>query len=107
MLERWTCGRIEVLYIKKRKVENGEGSKRKMEKEGKRESEKGKERLEGLPIEDSPYLQYKDLEDYKQQGYGTQGHQQPKTGRGAGATEAPTLSGSAPPTAANNHKGIP
>ncbi|WVZ23706.1 hypothetical protein V8G54_002250 [Vigna mungo] len=83
----------------------------KMEKEErKKESETGKERLEGLPIEDSPYVQYKDLEDYKQQGYGTQGHQEPKTGRGAGATEAPTLSGSASTataTAANNHKGIP
>ncbi|KAG4943554.1 hypothetical protein JHK82_047716 [Glycine max] len=50
---------------------------------------------EGLPMEDSPYVKYKDLEDYKRQGYGTQGHQEPKTGRGAGATEAPTLSGAA------------
>ncbi|RDY14183.1 hypothetical protein CR513_00789, partial [Mucuna pruriens] len=66
-----------------------------MEKEAKAESESesGKERLEGLPIENSPYVQYKDLEDYKRQGYGTQGHQEPKEGRGAGSTEAPTLSG--------------
>lgn len=54
-----------------------------------------KESLEGLPIEDSPYLQYKDLEDYKRKGYGTEGHLEPKQGRGAGATDAPTLSGSA------------
>ncbi|QCD81511.1 Late embryogenesis abundant protein [Vigna unguiculata] len=84
------------------------------EKQRKTESESEKERLEGLPIEDSPYVQYKDLEDYKQQGYGTQGHQEPKTGRGAGATEAPTLSGAAlssqseaTATGANNHKGVP
>ncbi|KAK7346924.1 hypothetical protein VNO80_21448 [Phaseolus coccineus] len=98
----------------KKKVENGEGSKRKMEKEKKAEGESGKVSLEGLPIEDSPYVKYKDLEDYKQQGYGTQGHQEPKTGRGAGATEAPTLSGAAPSsqsqttaTGATNHKGLP
>ncbi|XP_047160265.1 uncharacterized protein LOC124830552 [Vigna umbellata] len=85
-----------------------------MEQDRKRESESEKERVEGLPIKDSPYVQYKDLEDYKQQGYGTQGHQEPKTGRGAGATDAPTLSGSAlssqsqaTATAANNHKGLP
>ncbi|KAI9165349.1 hypothetical protein LWI28_019035 [Acer negundo] len=49
--------------------------------------------LEGLPMEDSPYLNYKDLEDYKLQGYGTQGHQEPTLGRSAGGTDAPTLSG--------------
>ncbi|KAL6512844.1 hypothetical protein OROHE_019634 [Orobanche hederae] len=50
--------------------------------------------LEGLPMETSPYTQYKDLEDYKKQGYGTQGHLQPKPGHGAAAsTDAPTLSG--------------
>lgn len=27
------------------------------------------DKLEGLPVKDSPYTQYKDLEDYKQQGY--------------------------------------
>ena len=55
--------------------------------------EKGK--LEGLPMVDSPYLKHKDLEDYKRQGYGTEGHLQPKPGRGAGSTDAPTLSGAA------------
>ncbi|KAL2322807.1 hypothetical protein Fmac_027186 [Flemingia macrophylla] len=65
----------------------------KMEKEGSKES--GKESSEGIPMKESPYVNYKDLEDYKRQGYGTEGHQEPKTGRGAGATEAPTLSGSA------------
>ena len=60
--------------------------------EKKENEEKGK--LEGLPVNTSPYTQYKDLEDYKKQGYGTQGHQQPKSGRGAGAsTDAPTLVG--------------
>ncbi|KAH1082401.1 hypothetical protein J1N35_022162 [Gossypium stocksii] len=52
--------------------------------------------LEGLPIEDSPYVKYGDLEDYKRRGYGTEGHQQPKPGRGAASsTDAPTLSGAA------------
>lgn len=55
--------------------------------------ERGK--LEGIPVEDSPYVKYKDLEDYKRQGYGTEGHLQPKPGRGAGSTDAPTLSGGA------------
>lgn len=51
-------------------------------------------KLEGLPVDTSPYTQYKDLEDYKQQGYGTQGHQQPNPGRGAASsTDAPTLAG--------------
>ncbi|KAL8034291.1 hypothetical protein ABFX02_12G018600 [Erythranthe guttata] len=58
--------------------------------EKKQESEK-KENLEGLPVDTSPYTQYKDLEDYKKQGYGTQGHLQPKPGHGAaGSTDAPT-----------------
>ncbi|XP_058735854.1 uncharacterized protein LOC131607921 [Vicia villosa] len=69
-----------------------------MEKQNAREKTKGpndsgKGAIEGLAIEHSPYLNYKDLEDYKNQGYGAQGHEQPKEGRGAGATEAPTLSG--------------
>lgn len=49
---------------------------------------------EGLPMETSPYTQYKDLEDYKKQGYGTQGHLQPQPGRGAASsTDAPTETG--------------
>ncbi|XP_059671002.1 uncharacterized protein LOC132316543 [Cornus florida] len=53
--------------------------------------EKGK--FEGLPLESSPYTQYRDMEDYKLQGYGTQGHQQPQPGHGGGAsTNAPTAS---------------
>lgn len=45
----------------------------------------------GLPTETSPYTQYKDLEDYKQQGYGTHGHMEPKPGLGAAnSTDAPT-----------------
>ncbi|KAG9135833.1 hypothetical protein Leryth_002555 [Lithospermum erythrorhizon] len=51
-------------------------------------------KLEGLPVETSPYTQYNDLEDYKKQGYGTEGHLEPKQGRGAGgSTDAPTLTG--------------
>ncbi|XP_027346447.1 uncharacterized protein LOC113858151 [Abrus precatorius] len=90
--------------------------KRKMEKQGEkgRKSESEKESLEGLPMKDSPYLQYKDLEEYKSKGYGTQGHQEPNQGRGAGATEAPTLSGAAvssesqfAATDAINRQGVP
>jgi len=48
-----------------------------------------------LPAESSPYVSYKDLEDYKMKGYGTQGHQQPvDLPHGGGGTDAPTLSGS-------------
>ncbi|KAG6774062.1 hypothetical protein POTOM_021411 [Populus tomentosa] len=50
---------------------------------------------EGLPVEDSPYVNYGDLEDYKRKAYGTEGHLEPKTGGGAGATDAPTISGGA------------
>lgn len=66
----------------------------KKQEQREREAEKEqKGKYEGLPMEDSPYLQYKDLEDYKQQGYGTQGHLQPKPGRAGASTDAPTLSG--------------
>ncbi|XP_074294012.1 uncharacterized protein LOC141621292 [Silene latifolia] len=62
---------------------------------GKQQSEESK-KLEELPTETSPYVQYKDLEDYKRQGYGTEGHLEPKPGRGAGGTDAPTESGGEP-----------
>ncbi|KAK3032901.1 hypothetical protein RJ639_034949 [Escallonia herrerae] len=71
-------------------------------KKGGESEEKGK--LQGLPLESSPYMQYNDLEDYKRQGYGTEGHLQPQPGRGAGSTDAPTLSGGgAPPDSQANH----
>lgn len=55
-----------------------------------------KQNLEGVPVDSSPYTQYKDLEDYKQQAYGAQGHQQPQQRRGAASsTDAPTLAGAA------------
>ncbi|KAK0604568.1 hypothetical protein LWI29_017006 [Acer saccharum] len=64
------------------------------ETSGHEENKKDKEvNLEGLPMEDSPYLNYKDLEDYKLQGYGAHGHQEPTLGRSAGGTDAPTPSG--------------
>lgn len=70
-----------------------------------KKEDKGK--LEGLPTETSPYTQYKDLEDYKEKGYGTQGqHQQPNPGRGAGgSTDAPTVAGggSNPPPPPSQH----
>ncbi|KAL0431514.1 UNVERIFIED_CONTAM: hypothetical protein Sradi_0777400 [Sesamum radiatum] len=60
----------------------------------KKEESGKKVNLEGLPVETSPYTQYKDVEDYKKQGYGTQGHLQPQPGHGAaGSTDAPTLAG--------------
>ncbi|PWA47949.1 Late embryogenesis abundant protein, LEA-18 [Artemisia annua] len=51
------------------------------------------QKSQGLPeqVKDSPYTQYKDIEDYKEKGYGTHGHQQVQPGRGAAAsTDAPT-----------------
>ncbi|KAK9265452.1 hypothetical protein L1049_010786 [Liquidambar formosana] len=89
-----------------------------MEQSGEQMGRKGeseqKGKLDGLPLETSPYTQYSDLEDYKRQGYGTEGHLQPKTGRGAGSTDAPTLSGAAVSTDAKasavdavNRKGVP
>ncbi|KAI4315036.1 hypothetical protein L6164_027886 [Bauhinia variegata] len=63
------------------------------QQETQQQSETGKPSAEGLPSETSPYVNYKDLEDYKRRGYGTDGHLEPKPGRGPGATEAPTLSG--------------
>ncbi|KAJ6708587.1 EMBRYOGENESIS ABUNDANT PROTEIN GROUP 8 PROTEIN putative-RELATED [Salix koriyanagi] len=55
------------------------------------EEKKGK--LDGLPMESSPYLKYTDLEDYKRMAYGTEGHQEVKPNQGGGGTDAPTLSG--------------
>ncbi|KAK9670301.1 hypothetical protein RND81_13G192600 [Saponaria officinalis] len=89
-----------------------------MEKTNKEQSDKHQsedaKKLEGLPTETSPYVQYKDLEDYKLQGYGTQGHSDPEPGRGAGDTDAPTESGGAPvsknpgsATDAPGHPGVP
>ncbi|KAM7516473.1 hypothetical protein LguiA_006056 [Lonicera macranthoides] len=71
--------------------------------QGKAVGEENKGKLEGLPTESSPYTHYKDVEDYKQQGYGTQGHLQPQPGRGAGATDAPTPSA----TDTVNRQGVP
>lgn len=58
------------------------------------EGERGKG-PEGLPTQESPYVKYKDIEDYKRHGYGAEGHLEPKQGRGAGATDGPTPSGAA------------
>ncbi|KAA0064662.1 late embryogenesis abundant protein group 8 protein [Cucumis melo var. makuwa] len=49
-----------------------------------------------LPLESSPYVKYKDLEEYKRKGYGAEGHLEPKPNQGGG-TDAPTLSGSGYP----------
>ncbi|KAL4363685.1 hypothetical protein GQ457_04G017420 [Hibiscus cannabinus] len=77
---------------------------KKQEDVGKEAEAEKKESLEGLPIEDSPYVKYKDLEDYKRRGYGTQGHQQPEPGRGAASsTDAPTLSGVDPSSDPASH----
>ncbi|KAI4305296.1 hypothetical protein L6164_028669 [Bauhinia variegata] len=58
-----------------------------------KQSQTGRPSLEGLPLQTSPYVHYTDLEDYKSQGYGTQGHLEPKPGRGPGAIEGPAISG--------------
>ncbi|KAL2906385.1 putative ribose/galactose/methyl galactoside import ATP-binding protein [Bienertia sinuspersici] len=75
----------------------------------KKQSEEAK-KLEGLPIETSPYVQYKDLDDYKEQAYGTEGHLAPKAGHGAGGTDAPTPSGGASADSVTdtiNSQGVP
>ncbi|XP_051115358.1 uncharacterized protein LOC127240622 [Andrographis paniculata] len=56
-----------------------------------KKAEDKKVNTEGLPIETSPYTQSKDVEDYKERGYGTRGHLTPKSGPpAAGSTDAPT-----------------
>lgn len=70
-------------------VRSGGGSEQEKQERG-----MGQESVR-LPTETSPYVQYTDLEDYKLQGYGTQGHLEVKPGRGAGTTDAPTPSGAA------------
>ncbi|KAK4796516.1 hypothetical protein SAY86_028842 [Trapa natans] len=52
---------------------------------------------DGLPTESSPYITYADMEDYKRQGYGTEGHLQPKPTPAGSGTDAPTVSGKAHP----------
>ena len=50
--------------------------------------------MQELPLESSPYVKYTDIEEYKQHAYGTHGHLPvSETERGAGSTDAPTLSG--------------
>ncbi|KAK1275423.1 hypothetical protein QJS04_geneDACA001640 [Acorus gramineus] len=53
---------------------------------------------EELPMQSSPYLKYSNLEDYKRQAYGSEGHKEPVEVKGGGSgTDAPTLSGSGLP----------
>lgn len=60
-----------------------------------RREEAGKEGQQvQLPTKSSPYVKYEDLEDYKMQGYGAQGHQPVVDKCGGGGTDAPTISGS-------------
>lgn len=61
-----------------------------------RREEAGKEGQQQvqLPTESSPYVKYEDLEEYKMQGYGAQGHQPVVDKCGGGGTDAPTISGS-------------
>ncbi|XP_073107938.1 uncharacterized protein [Elaeis guineensis] len=59
-----------------------------------RASEEEVKGIEELPLESSPYVKYSDIEDYKQQGYGTHGHLPAiDTSRHGGATDGPMLSG--------------
>lgn len=67
-------------------------SEKQMELKGGGEHEE-KGRVEGLPLESSPYVKYNDMEEYKRNAYGTQGHLQPKPNQGGGSTDAPTPSG--------------
>lgn len=70
--------------------------------DAKKQQQSEGQKTEGLPLQDSPYTQYKDLEDYKMQGYGAHGHQQPEPGRGAAAsTDAPTSGSGKLPSQSN------
>ncbi|CAK7345986.1 unnamed protein product [Dovyalis caffra] len=80
-----------IASCKKLEMENSCQLQMENRKESSCEEKKG--RLEGLPVESSPYLKYKDLEDYKLKAYGTEGHQEVKPDQGGGGTDAPTLSG--------------
>ncbi|CAN1315759.1 hypothetical protein LINPERPRIM_LOCUS29811 [Linum perenne] len=57
-----------------------------------REEENSSRKMEQLPMESSPYMKYSNLEEYKAQAYGTQGHQAVKTNQAtaASSTDAPT-----------------
>lgn len=48
--------------------------------------------VEELPLESSPYVKYSDLEDYKRQAYGTDGHLTVNPNQLGISTDAPTLS---------------
>ncbi|XVE48571.1 hypothetical protein DITRI_Ditri01bG0012000 [Diplodiscus trichospermus] len=63
---------------------------------GESQGDRKNETLEGLPVESSPYLKHEDLEDYKRQAYGTEGHLDVKETKSAsGSTDAPTFSAKA------------
>ncbi|CAN0924285.1 hypothetical protein LINGRAHAP2_LOCUS34082 [Linum grandiflorum] len=44
-------------------------------------------------MQSSPYVNYTDLEDYKRQAYGTQGHLNVNPNQSPASTDAPTISG--------------
>ncbi|OVA00660.1 Late embryogenesis abundant protein [Macleaya cordata] len=76
----------------------------------KTETEKGRAGEGLLPLESSPYVKYSNLEDYKRQGYGTEGHLEPKPSQTGCPTDAPTPSGnalSATTVTADRHQGNP
>ncbi|XP_072976384.1 uncharacterized protein [Typha angustifolia] len=92
----------------------GQGNQQQQQQQPQREREQEQEQGVKLPTESSPYVKYKDLEDYKMQGYGTQGHEQPvDRPHHGGGTDAPTLSGSGlsecevRATDAINRQGVP
>ncbi|KAL0332306.1 UNVERIFIED_CONTAM: hypothetical protein Scaly_2132100 [Sesamum calycinum] len=61
-----------------------------------------KENLAGLPVDTSPYTQYKDLEDYKTQGYGTMATSNPNLAAAQPLNRRPTVAGAGAGTAANS-----
>ncbi|KAJ4826648.1 hypothetical protein Tsubulata_001525, partial [Turnera subulata] len=95
------CTEKEDLVERKMEKKQEEEKQQKTDKPTTTETQQEREgSLEGLPMKDSPYLQYKDVEEYNRKGYGAEGHLQPQTGRGAGATDAPTPSGASVPSEA-------
>ncbi|XP_031270134.1 uncharacterized protein LOC116128550 [Pistacia vera] len=57
------------------------------------ENQEKKATVEGLPLESSPYVKYTNLEDYKRNAYGSEGHLPVKLNQSGGGTDAPTISG--------------
>ncbi|KAF5742176.1 hypothetical protein HS088_TW09G00218 [Tripterygium wilfordii] len=83
-----------VLCLENGEIEMSNCSEQMIQKTESHEGQKKESVLEGLPMESSPYLKDTNLEDYKRNAYGTEGHLPVNPNQGGGGTDAPTVSGS-------------